>query len=92
MTELKRLMQIMGANIQVFWKRMTSKTKLRLEYTRRLKRILKSHLNNRNVITAISARALSIIRYSAGIMRWTEKGLDNLDRKTRKTMTLYCIL
>ena len=53
-------------NIQV-------KVKLRLEYVWRVKRILRSHLNSRNVITAISARAVSIIRYRNGIIEWTEK-------------------
>ena len=40
------------------------KVKQRLEYVRRVKTILKSYLNNRNVITAISARAVLIIRYT----------------------------
>ena len=40
------------------------KVKQRLEYVRRVKRILKSYLDNRNVVTAISARAVLIIRYT----------------------------
>ena len=67
------------------------KEKIRSEYVRRVKKILKSHLNSRNVVTAINSRAVSIIRYSAGIIGWTEKELKDLDRKTRKLMTLHCM-
>ena len=66
--------------------------KIRSEYVRRVKKILKSHLNSRNVVTGINSRAVSIIRYSAGIIEWTEKELKDLDRKTRKLMTLHCML
>ena len=66
------------------------KEKIRSEYVRRVKKILKSHLNSRNVVTAINSRAVSVIRYSAGIIGWTEKELKDLDRKTKKLMTLHC--
>ena len=67
------------------------KGKIRSEYVRRVKKILKSHLNSRNVVTAINSRAVSILRYSARIIGWTEEELKNLDRKTRKLMTLHCM-
>ena len=43
------------------------------------------------MVTAIHSRAVSIIRYSAGIIGWTEKEQKDLDRKTRKLMTLHCM-
>ena len=67
------------------------KEKIRSEYVWRVKKILKSHLNSRNVVTAINSRAVSIIRYSARIIGWAEKELKDLDRKTRKLMTLHCM-
>ena len=44
------------------------------------------------MVTAINSRAVSVIRYSAGIIGWTEKELKDLDRKKRKLMTLHCML
>lgn len=41
--------------------------KLKKEYSRRVRKILKSNLNNGNVIQAANVRAVSIKRYSAGI-------------------------
>ena len=61
-----------------------TKEKIRSEYVRRVKKILKSHLYSRNVVTAINSRAVSIIGNSAGIIGWTEKELRDLDRKTIK--------
>ena len=65
------------------------KENFRLEYLRRLKKILKSKLNSKNTITAINSRAVSIIRYSAGIVTWRVNELQDLDRKIRKMLTMY---
>ena len=59
------------------------------EYVRRLRTILKSKLNGGNIISAINSRAVSIIRYGAGIIGWTKADLQALDRKTRKMLTMY---
>lgn len=59
------------------------------EYKRRLRLILKSKLNGKNKITAINTWAVAVFRYGAGILQWKESELKNMDRKTRKTMTIY---
>ena len=59
------------------------------EYVRRLRTILKSKLNGGNIISAINSRAVSIIRYGAGIIGWTKAELQALDTKTRKMLTMY---
>ena len=46
------------------------KERLKQEYSRRLRMILKSELNARNKITAIGALAVSVLRYSFGIINW----------------------
>ena len=51
--------------------------------------ILKSKSNSKNTISAINSRAVSIIRYSAGIVTWSVNELQDLDRKTRKLLTMY---
>ena len=40
------------------------------------------------MITAINAWAVSLVRYSAGIVNWTKEELRLMDRKTRKIMTM----
>ena len=53
------------------------------EYLRRVRKFLKSKLNGINCITSINSRAVSITRYGAGIIKWTKKKLERLE-KTRK--------
>ena len=64
------------------------KGRIKKEYIRRVKNILKSKLHGGNIISAINSRAVSIVRYGAGIISWTKKELEKLDRKTRKLMTM----
>ena len=59
------------------------------EYFRRIRKILKSKLNAGNTITAINSRAVSLIRYGAGILDWTKDEMRAMDRKTRKLLTIY---
>ena len=62
---------------------------IRKEYLRRVKKVLKSKLNGGNTIKAINTWAVSLVRYAAGIVNWTKAELDEIDRKTRKIMTIY---
>ena len=64
------------------------KENFRREYLRRTKLIMKSRLNGRNKIIAINTWAVSLMRYGAGIVKWTKSELDEIDRKTRNVMTL----
>ena len=65
------------------------KEKITKEYKRRQSLILKSKLNGRNKVTAINTWAVAIFRYGAGITQWKAGELNDLDRKSRKTMTMY---
>jgi hypothetical protein len=51
--------------------------------------ILKSELNARNKITAIGALGVPVLRYSFGIINWRMEEMKQIDRKTRKTLTMY---
>ena len=64
------------------------KDKIRNEYFRMAKLILKSKLNGRNKIMALNTWAVSILRYGAGILKWNKNELQEMDRKTRKFMTM----
>ena len=54
----------------------------------RLKLVLKSKLNGRNKILAINIWAVSLLRYTGGIIRWNKDDLLEMDRRTRKLMTM----
>jgi len=54
------------------------------EYNRR-----KTKLNCGNLIQAINTYAVSLIRYSAAFISWRKDEIQNLDRRTRKPMTMY---
>ena len=69
-------------------KHLEMKEQVRKEYFRRVKKILKSKLNGGNTIKAINSRAVSIIGYGAGIMDWTKEELQEMDKKTRKLLTI----
>ena len=61
---------------------------VRGEYLRRVKAVERSKLYARNLITAINVWAVSVVRYSAGILDWTKAELSQMDVKTRKILTM----
>ena len=65
------------------------KEQLKKEYIRRVRNVLKSRLNGGNIISAINSRVVSTVKYGAGIIKWTKNELEELDRNTRKLMTMY---
>ena len=54
-----------------------------------MRNILKSKLNRGNIILAINAKSVSIVKYVAGIIIWTKMKLEEIYRRTRKLMTIY---
>jgi len=65
------------------------KSKVMATYKERLRSVLKSRLSGCNQIRAINSFAVPLIRYTAGIVDWTVNECTELDRMTRKQMTLY---
>ena len=65
------------------------KGRIKREYMREVRNLLKSKLNGGNTISTINSRAVSIVRYGAEIIRWTKTELEELDQKTRKLMLMY---
>ena len=35
--------------------------------------------------------AVAVLRYAAGVLKWTAKELKELDKQTRKVMTIYVV-
>ena len=62
------------------------KDRLSKEYLRRVKKVIRSKLNGGNIMRVINSWAVSLLRYSGGVVRWTKVELMNLDRKTRKLL------
>ena len=65
------------------------KEKERQEYMKRVKLVAKSKLYGGNLITAINAWAIGVVRYSAGILDWSDRELKAMDVKTRKRLTMF---
>ena len=68
------------------------KVKIRKEYKRRIKLVLKSELNARNNIAAIITLAVPVILYSYGIIAWKLDETQDLDRITRKQLCMSWML
>ena len=62
------------------------KEKITKEYKQR-QRLIK--FNGRSKVTVINAWEVAILRYGAGITQRKDSELKDLDRKSRKTMTMY---
>ena len=56
------------------------------EYNKQVRKILKSKLNGGNIIKAINSWAVPVVRYTAGIIDWTQA---ELDRKIMKLMSAH---
>ena len=65
-----------------------TKDKIQKKYYRRVTQLTSSKLNGGNTIRAINSRAVSLVRYSAGILKWTKDEMNIMDRKTRKIKTM----
>ena len=64
------------------------KDRLSKEYVRRVKKVIRSKLNGGNMVRVINSWAVSLLRYSGGVVSWTKVELMNLDRKTRKLLII----
>ena len=65
------------------------KEKIRKEYLKRLRFILRTGLNGRNKIEAINCLALLVVQYSFGIIDWKISELKKIDAKTRKLLNMH---
>ena len=51
--------------------RNTMKEKIKAEYYGRVRKILEMKLNGENIITGVNTWAVSLLRYSAAFLDWT---------------------
>ena len=65
------------------------KDKVTKKNKRRVRKILETKLNAGNLIKGINTWAVSLLRYSAAFLDWTKFEMEQLDRQTRKLMTIH---
>ena len=65
------------------------KRRLSKEYVKRVKKVIRSKLNGGNMVNAINWWLVSLLRYSGEMAKWTKIELTNLDRKTKKLLTIH---
>ena len=63
--------------------------KVKKEYQRRLRKLLKTKLNIGNVFKAFNIWAVSVVRYSAAYFGWSSLQLEEIDRRARKLLTMH---
>ena len=59
------------------------------EYIRRLRKVLKSKINGKNLVRGVNTWAVSLLRYSAAFVSWRKSELQAINRKTGRLFTIY---
>ena len=54
-----------------------------------MRKVSKTKLNSGNVFKAINTWAVSVVRYSAAFLGWSRLQLEEIDRRTRKLLTMH---
>ena len=70
-------------------KQVQMKDKIRKEYGRRTRKLLKTKLSSRNLIKGINTWAVPLVRYSGPFLKWTRDELKQMDQRTRKLMIMH---
>ena len=60
------------------------------EYIRRIRKVLKSKLNGRDLVCGVNIWAVSLLRYSAAFVSRRKGKLQAIDRKARKLLFFGC--
>ena len=63
---------------------MEMKERIKKEYLRRMKKLLKTKVYCRNIIKRINTQAVPLIRYSAPFLKGAREDLKQMDQRTRK--------
>ncbi|XP_063591903.1 uncharacterized protein LOC134768991 [Penaeus indicus] len=63
------------------------KEKVREEYYRRIRLVLKTELNSKNRIEALNTLAVPVVQYSFNILNWKMDEIRRMDTKTRQLLT-----
>lgn len=75
----------MKQNIRIDHAKIKDETKKK--FYNRLKYILKTKLNSKNITKAINTFAIPILTYTFGIVKWSETDIEEIQRKIRVKLT-----
>ena len=70
-------------------KQVEMKNKIQKEYLRRTRKLLDTKPNRRNLIKGINTWAVILGRYSGPFLKWTRDELRQMDKRTRRLMTMH---
>ena len=59
------------------------------EYMKMLRKVLKSNLNDENLVSGVNTWAVSLLRYSEAVVSWRKNKTQPTDRGTRKLFTIH---
>ena len=62
------------------------KDKVKKEYYKKVRNVLETKLNSGNVFKAVS---VPVVRYSEAFIRWSRLQLEEVDRRSRKLLTMH---
>jgi hypothetical protein len=65
------------------------KIQIKREYFKRVRAILQTQLSGKHKILSINSLAIPVVRYSGGIIQWSQAELAEVDTKTRKLLTCH---
>ena len=77
----------LGQDEDISYKGELNKEKVMKEYYRRVRKIWKSELYSKNKILAHNTFAVPVLVPTFGVLDWTKKEIEDIDIKTRKTLT-----
>ena len=66
-------------------KQMQIKDKIQKEFLRRTRKLLETKLSGKG----LNSWAVPLVRYSGPFLKWTKDELKQMDRRTRKLMTMH---
>ena len=64
------------------------KEKIKKEYLRRTRKLIRPKLLSRNLIEGLDIWAVPLVRYSRTFLKWTREKVLKMDQRTRKLMTM----
>ena len=70
-------------------KQVEMKEKIQKEYLKRSIKLFETKLKSRNLIKGINTWAVQLVRYSGPFLKWTRDELRQMDKRTRKLMTMH---
>ena len=65
---------------------------MKKDYLRRARKLLETELYSMNLVKGINTWSVPVVRYSGPFLKWTREELTQMDKRTRKLMTMHKVL